>query len=241
MSKFILKTPVEKLAGIYKITSPSKKVYIGQSINVYNRLLQYQRNVVKSQQKLYRSFNKYGKNKHIFEVLEYCDIELLNEKERYYQDLYSAIGENGLNLILQEANERPREISEETRQKHRNAMLGVKRSPETIEKMRNVVFTDEARKNMSIAQKNKCRSIIERQRKTLSNNIENSKRLREFNKKRSIKVNCYDRHTNELIGIYESMKEAERQTGVNMKCIWLSVNGSKYKYHKGKYFEKYEY
>lgn len=193
MSKFILKTPVEKLAGIYKITSPTKKVYIGQSFNIYNRMLTYNRLDCKRQLILYNSLKKYGVKKHTFEVLEYCDIELLNEKERYYQDLYSVIDRNGMNLVLTKAEDRPAKKSKET---------------------------------------------IERHRKKISSNIENSNRLREFNKKRSIKVKCFDRYTNELIGEYPSIKEAERQTGVNAKCIHLSINGSKYKYHSGKYYER---
>lgn len=237
MKKFIIKNKVERLSGIYKITSPTKKVYIGQSVDVYIRMKTYIRGVSKSQRKLHNSINKHGVSKHHFEVLEYCDVELLNEKERYYQDLYSAIGKNGLNLRLTTASDRSGYISEETREIKRNNMLGKKLSKETIEKLKNVIITDEARKNMSIAQKNRSKEIIDRQRETLSKNIENSNRLREFNKKKSIKVNCFDRYTNELIGTYESIKEAERQTKVDSKCIHLSLKGSKYKYHKGKYYE----
>lgn len=237
MKKFKLKTDVNKLSGIYKITSPTKKVYIGQSVDVYIRMMTYQRNVPYSQRKLHNSINKHGINKHTFEVLEYCNVELLNEKERYYQDLYSAIGKNGLNLVLTTASDRSGFVSEETKEKKRLSMLGRKHSPETIQKLKNVIVTDLARQNMSKSQKNKCRSIIERQRKTLSENVENSNRLREFNKKVSIKVKCLDRFTNNTIGVYESIREASRVTGVDRKCISLSLNGSKYKYSKGKYFE----
>lgn len=237
MNNFILKTPVEKSAGIYKITSPSKKVYIGQSVNVYVRMKSYLKRVAFSQRKLYNSIKKYGANKHTFEVLEYCDIDLLNEKERYYQDLHSAISENGLNLVLTKSSDRSGYVSEETRELKRIINTGRKMSEETKEKLRNIPRTKEWREKLSIANKNKCRSIIERQRKALSANEDNNKRLSEFNKKRSIRVKCFDRYTNELIGIYESVREASRQTNVDRKCIRLSLKGSKYKFHKGKYFE----
>lgn len=166
MSKFILKTSVEKLSGIYKITSPTKKVYIGQSINIYNRIAQYNKTKQCSQIKLYRSFNKYGKDKHTFEVLEYCDIELLNEKERYYQDLYSVIGKNGLNCSLTKSSDRSGRMSEETKRKLKErvfsedtkrkmsiARKGVKLSDLTKEKLRNIHLgkkkTEEHKKNMS--------------------------------------------------------------------------------------------
>lgn len=237
MSKFIIKTEVQKISGIYKITSPTKKVYIGQSVNVYSRMMTYQRNVVKQQRKLHNSINKYGCNRHTFEVLEYCDVELLNEKERYYQDLYSAIGKNGLNLVLTKASDRSGYISEETRELKIIASTGRYVSEETKEKLRNIPRTPEWNKKVSDWNKNKPQSMIEKHRKSLSENIENSNRLREFNKKVSIKVKCLDRYTDEVLGVYDSIREASRITNIDSKCIHLSLKGSKYKYSKGKYFE----
>lgn len=64
------------MVGIYKITSPSGRVYIGQSVNIEGRLEDYKWGVnIKSQRKLYRSILKYGYFKHIFEVVEECSIE----------------------------------------------------------------------------------------------------------------------------------------------------------------------
>lgn len=237
MNKFIIKNKVERLSGIYKITSPTKKVYIGKSVNIYLRMKSYVRGVNKSQRKLYNSINKYGVSKHTFEILEYCDVDLLNEKERYYQDLYSAIGKDGLNLRLTTASDRSGYISEETREIKRIISTGKKMSEETKEKLRNIPRTKEWNKKVSDWNKNKPKSMIDKQRKTLSENIENSNRLREFNKKISIKINCFNRYTKELIGSYDSIREASRLTNVDRKCIYLSLKGSKYKYSKGKYFE----
>ena len=60
--------------------------------------------------------------------------------------------------------------------------------------------------------------------------------MRYLNTLRSKKVYCYERYTNALIGEYESIREASRITGVDRKCIALSLN-EKYKYSKGKYFK----
>lgn len=46
------------VCGIYKITSPNKKVYIGQSKNVHQRFIRYKRGDCKGQKKLYNSINK---------------------------------------------------------------------------------------------------------------------------------------------------------------------------------------
>lgn len=94
------------MIGIYKITSPSKKVYIGQSIDIEKRFKYYKRKSCNGQTILLRSFNKYGVENHKFEILCECEIYQLNDKERYYQDLYSVIGENGLNCILTKSSDK---------------------------------------------------------------------------------------------------------------------------------------
>jgi group I intron endonuclease len=87
------------MIGIYKITSPSTKVYIGQSIDIEKRFKYYKRKSCVGQTILLRSLNKYGVENHIFEIIEECNIELLNIRERYWQDFYKVL-ENGLNCIL---------------------------------------------------------------------------------------------------------------------------------------------
>ena len=49
-----------KKSGIYKLTSPSGKCYIGQSTDMVQRILKYKRLQCKSQIKLYNAIQKYG-------------------------------------------------------------------------------------------------------------------------------------------------------------------------------------
>ena len=87
-----------EIIGIYKITSPSNKIYIGQSINIKKRFRNYKSlSNCKNQTRLYSSFKKYGVENHIFEILEECTVLELNEKERYYQELYNCLNKKGLN------------------------------------------------------------------------------------------------------------------------------------------------
>lgn len=79
---------MEKICGIYKITNPSKKIYIGQSIDIYKRWNDYKILRCKTQQRLYKSFNKYGIKKHNFEIIHVCNREELNKYEKYYVDLF---------------------------------------------------------------------------------------------------------------------------------------------------------
>lgn len=77
-------------AGIYQIKNlQNNKVYIGSSINVYNRFhthstkLKYGNHV---NIHLQSSYLKYGKDNFIFEVLEYCSVEQLQQLEQEYID-----------------------------------------------------------------------------------------------------------------------------------------------------------
>lgn len=88
------------MIGIYKITSPSKRVYIGQSVNIMKRKYNYASLCCKKQYRIYRSILKHGWNNHVFEIVETCNIEELNDKERFWQDFYECTGKHGLNCML---------------------------------------------------------------------------------------------------------------------------------------------
>lgn len=86
------------ITGIYKITSPSGKIYIGQTTNWKKRLSYYKYLNCKGQKKLYGSLQKYSSESHRFEIIEECSAELLNEREIYWGDYYNVLGKNGLNI-----------------------------------------------------------------------------------------------------------------------------------------------
>jgi len=112
------------MIGIYKITSPSNRVYVGQSVNIEQRISKYKiLNNCKNQIKLYNSFLKYGTNKHVFEIIEECNIELLNEKERYWQDFYNVLN-NGLNCKLTRTKDKSGKHSEETKLNQKKGSVG---------------------------------------------------------------------------------------------------------------------
>jgi hypothetical protein len=71
--------------GVYKITSPSGKIYIGQSTNIKYRWKMYYRLACKQQPKLYNSLLKYTPDKHQFEIIQECSSNQLNEYEIYYK------------------------------------------------------------------------------------------------------------------------------------------------------------
>ena len=71
--------------GIYKITNPEGKIYIGQSINIEKRWKGYKNFHCKGQHKLYNSLKKYGPENHTFEIIEECIMEELDIREEFYK------------------------------------------------------------------------------------------------------------------------------------------------------------
>jgi len=116
--------------GIYKITSPTGKTYIGQSTNIEWRWKQYNKypDSFKGQRKLYNSITKHGVNNHTFEVVEECPLGQLDEREIYWGYYFNVLGENGLTLKLGNGKQI---VSQETKQKMSESILGKKKGKES--------------------------------------------------------------------------------------------------------------
>ena len=163
--------------GIYKITSPTGKIYIGQSWDIENRKKKYSgKSKISNQRKLYASLIKYGFDKHVFEIV--CtfpeDIEqmILDEHEIFCIDQFKKAGYNMLNI--------------------KSGGRGGKLPKESIEKMLKSRgkwnHTDETKKKMSEISMGKIMppkyiyTIIDK-----NNNIYTSTCLRKFAKEYNIK------------------------------------------------------
>lgn len=90
------------MVGIYKITSPSNKVYIGQSINIKNRWKQHKYSKSRNHNPiLINSFLKYGVQSHLFEIIHELpndvSIDVLNKYEHLYLLSYIDCGVKVLN------------------------------------------------------------------------------------------------------------------------------------------------
>jgi len=196
------------MIGIYKITSPSGKVYIGQSVNINKRFNSYYKlqNVI-SQRKLYNSFLKHGVENHIFEILEECDIVLLNERERFYQELYNVINK-GLNCRLTETNDKSGKLSNETIELLVKINTGKKLSLETKLK----VSLNHSRHNLG--KKHKLESI-----EKMSLNRKNKLVLGDNG--RAKKVICTKTKV-----VYSCCKEASILLGYKYSTLRCMLNGS---------------
>jgi predicted GIY-YIG superfamily endonuclease len=81
---------------IYKITSPSNKVYIGQTIHTLEERIKGHKKKSTNCTLLKRAIDKYG-IKMVYEVVETIPDELLDEREIYWIKYYNSLAPNGYN------------------------------------------------------------------------------------------------------------------------------------------------
>jgi len=119
-----------KIIGIYKLTSPSGKCYIGQSTNIHQRFREHRRDKKYKHAKLYNAINKYGYDNFKREIIETCSIEELDKREKFWIQSYDAV-DSGYNCDY--GGQQHKVFSKEHRQKLREAFLGVYNGDQNIE------------------------------------------------------------------------------------------------------------
>lgn len=138
------------MIGIYCITSPSGKQYIGSSNNIERRWNQYQRFQCESQKKIYRSLKKYGPENHSFDIIEQCNLENLLETEQKWIDFFKP--ELNINMIAAKPpSPKGKKMSDATKKKLSEANKGKKLSEETKKKI-GIVSKGNTYKRISIIQ-----------------------------------------------------------------------------------------
>ncbi len=136
------------MVGIYKITNPDKKVYIGRSQDIFKRFRCYKSTQGKGQPNLYESFSKYGIENHTFEVICECNSIDLKAFEIYFIIKYNSI-ENGLNRSGNNEFYDPKNIPNEISVKYCSSNM-IKRDEKVINrnrkkldgKVRSIICTD---------------------------------------------------------------------------------------------------
>lgn len=216
------------MIGIYKITSPSGKIYIGQTTNYSKRHNAYKNHKCKGQPKLFASIEKYGFINHTIEIVKECEVKDLNYYERYYQEYYESVL-NGLNLRYTATTDKSGFMSEETKKKMSDSGKGK-------------IITEEWRKNLSIAGMNRRHTEEEKQKISQANKgkiktpehiakiqatlktmqmpkrSEETKALQSLNNGKSKKVNQYDLQGN-FINQFRSGSQASRELGISVMSI----------------------
>lgn len=184
-----------KKIGIYLITSPTGKKYVGQSIDIENRWKEYSR--IKNcdgQTKLKNSLSKYGPDKHLFVILELCERELLNEKEIHWGLIHDVLSQqNGLNLKIGNQSEG---ISDELKALWSKQRKGKSKSQEWKDKigaankisLKGNIPSQETRNKISAANLGKVRPKSEVHRKSISQTLTGRVHSEETKKRRADSV-----------------------------------------------------
>lgn len=205
------------MVGIYKITSPSNKIYIGQSTNIEHRFDYYKKLQCKGQPKLYNSLKKYSPTNHLFKIIEECDIDLLNEREIYWIDYYKCL-DKGLNI---KEGGKGGKHSQETKDK-----ISKNLKNRDISSWKNKIYSEERNNKLSQSKKglvlsSETKDKISNSNKGVSRNkgAIKSEGFRELIRKRQLGT----KHSEEHIENYK-----KSMVGKNLKPIICITTGEKF-------------
>lgn len=203
--------------GIYKITNPKGKVYIGQSWEIEKRFKRYQGYQCTTQTKIHNSLVKYGWETHTFEIVHYLpkDVsqKIMDDYELLYTDLYKSCNIEMLNL--------------------KEGGLGGRMSEETKIKLRNILGPINRERAKTPEGK------MHQSKGGMSNkgNRHSQETILKMRKNRtSVNVDYFDSNGN-FAGTYPSQAEASRQLGISQPLIWKLITQNR-KSRKGYTFKK---
>lgn len=209
-------------SGIYTITNLiNNKIYVGQSNDIKDRNYEHRyqlRKGIHGNPFLQKSVNKYGFENFSFEVLEYCEEEFLCSQENYWCNMLGTHNSQyGYNLRPTHPECRCK-MTNEHREKIRQANLGHKVSEETRRKIgesnKKVPYIlTEARIKYAERQKGKDMSKV-------------TKAAREYYKKYGVSQKIIDRVSKPVINIktgqiYSSIKELHDTGNINTSYNYL--------------------
>lgn len=209
-----------KKAGVYKLTSPSGKCYIGQSVDLRRRFTEYRRVEFSTQNHLYNAVKKYGWDNFEVEILwgtnkpkRFTNLNmLLDTLEVAWIKKYDCV-DSGYNI--QEGGFKGYTIDAETRKKMSIAATGKKHSFESRRKMsasaKGRIFSEETRQKLSEVRMSK-----------------DPKDRRKMSKK----VNQLDLQGN-FIKVWDSVKDAASGVGLKSSSGISDVCRGKQKTSKG--------
>lgn len=173
-----------KTIGIYKLTSPVGKIYIGQSWDIYDRWKDYEQLRINSiGPKLYNSLRKYHPKRFKFEIIHELPLDVSQEVMDRYENLYW-MNYRDLGFIMlntRECNGSKGKHSIETKKKMSDASLGkpksiTHRKALSVAKFKNPVrawkglkFSDNHKEKLSLSKIGKESPLKGKENPTLRN------------------------------------------------------------------------
>ena len=201
---------------IYKYTSPSNKVYIGQTINEKNRKRQHKQQALKGKGfYFHQAIRKYGYENFNYEVLfeirnndlDYTK-KILNDREKYFISLYESTNrDKGYNLC--EGGEG--NVGHKMPEAQKELLISINKGKH---------LSEEHRRKISESNKGK--------KATLPNGTPKSiQGLKRKAQEKRIIIEQYDKRTSVFVSKYSSICEAARKSKVSTGHISECINGKR--------------
>lgn len=223
------------MVGIYKITNPEGKIYIGLSKNIELRWKSYKNKSGMTKTSIFKlSLDKYKYENHIFEIIEEVinDNKLLREREKYWINYYQS-NIDGLNNNRGGCGVNSHTI--ESKQKISSALKGKPKPDDFGEKRSKEFYTDEWKQKISQSNKgrispnkgktgyNKGKIMTDDQKQKISLSLLGKKKPNAGGNK---PIQQYTIN-GQFITEYKSVSEAHRLTNIPQSGISLCCNNKR--------------
>lgn len=239
MRKLIIKDNKNK-SGIYKWTNKlTNDIYIGQSVDLSKRFIRYfnmsyfVRSLNRETLIISRALIKYGYSNFQLEVLEYCDIADLTEREQYYLDKlnpkYNILKIAGSSLGYKLTEETKAKISKSLKGIYvgeKSALYGRTHSEET----KALMALNKLGANNSLFGKTHSEKTKELMRQKALGRKHSEETLLKMSASRGYLVNIYEKSDSkgfQLIGSFVSIRRAAKFLGISSNTIRLYINSGK--------------
>lgn len=229
------KKRINPTKGIYKITSPKGRIYIGYSKDVENRFYKYKMLDCKPQVGIYNSLCKYGYENHTFELLLIYDLGMetedeilcyLKKKEKEYIEIFDSFNGNNNNGLNLTTGGEGFILSDDAKKRIGDAHRGKKMPEDLKEKLRIIntgkKHTDEAKELISQSSLNRSDEISKQMSELNKGNKYNvGKKLKDSTKEKLRIKSTGRKHTEE-----SKKKMSEKQKGENNPMFGKSPSKS---------------
>lgn len=224
-------------SGIYKWTNKvTNDIYIGQSKDLSKRFIRYFNTsylINRNSLVINRALLKYGYSKFKLEILEYCDIASLTEREQYYIDKlnpkYNTLKIAGNSLGYKHTEETKSKISKSLKGvyvKEKSSLFGRNHTEET----KALMSLSKSKENNPLFGKVHSEETKELMRQKALGRKHSDKTLLKMSSAKGYSVNIYEKCDKEgfkLIGNFVSIRRAALFLGISANTLKLYINSGK--------------
>ncbi len=221
----------KKNCGIYEIVNLiNKKRYIGSTNCLQRRWLEHKSTLnrkVHGNEYLQNSWNKYGMDNFIFNILEHCNEENLKEREKYWMTLYDSLKRSrGYNISSAERHNMSDETKFKLSKAHKNKVLSdeTKHKLSVINTGRRFKLSSESREKISAGKKGKAFSLTHRENLSKSHLGKKYTEKQTESRKNMILKGQFDKKLSYVLAC--EIREKYKKGGLSQKKLGLLYNVS---------------